>query len=84
MCRSENVSGFAVGLRETSGEYSWTCRANPCGSTANRAWPAALLRRDAQGTVLPVRVDDDARHLVPEQLLDQDPEKVALASAGLR
>src|SRR5208282_2890880 len=46
--------------------------------------PAVLLRRDAQGPVLSVRVDDDARHLVPEQLLDQDPEKVALASARLR
>ncbi len=43
-----------------------------------------LLGRNAERAVLPVRVDDDARHPVAEQLLDQNAEQVALPAAGLR
>jgi hypothetical protein len=53
------------------------------GLDAESGVNAILDRRDAQRAVLTVRVDDDARHLVTEQLLDEDPEKVALPAARL-
>ena len=83
MWRSEKVSGFAFGLRETSGEYSWIWRANPW-DYAEPGVAAVLLGREPQRAVLPVRIDDDARHAMAQELLDEDAEQVALPAARLR